>query len=87
MPTRSRSHPSLEQRIRRVAEALKPIADARPGTSNDQPFASVSVLQEQVSPILSFLYRETGVYLEDVQREICTRVNAPDPLAGCSSRK
>lgn len=82
-PGKSASHPPLEQRIRRIAEALKPIAAGLPKAGAKQEFKSVAVLQEQISPILSQIYRETGVYLEGVQDGICTRVNSDTPAGGC----
>ncbi len=82
-PGKSASHPPLEQRIRKVAEALRPIAASLPTAGAEQQFKSVAVLQEQVSPILNTIYRETGVYLEALQADICLRVNGDNPIEGC----
>lgn len=82
-PGRSLTHPSLEQRMRRVAEALKPIAAALPKTGAQQEYRPISVLQEQLSPIFSVIYKETGVYMEGLQSAICGRVNSETPAAGC----
>ncbi len=82
-PGRSLTHPSLEQRMRRVAEALKPVAAALPRTGGQQEYRPISVLQEQLSPIFSVIYKETGVYMEGLQSAICKRVNSETPTAGC----
>jgi len=82
-PGRSLTHPSLEQRMRRVAEALKPVAAALPRTGAQQEYKPISVLQEQLSPIFSVIYKETGVYMEGLQSAICKRVNSETPTAGC----
>ena len=82
-PGRSLTHPSLEQRMRRVAEALKPVAAALPKTGAQQEYKPISVLQEQLSPIFSVIYKETGVYMEGLQSAICKRVNSEAPAAGC----
>ena len=82
-PGRSLTHPSLEQRMRRVAEALKPVAAGLPKTGAKQVYAPISILQEQLSPIFSVIYRETGVYMEGLQSAICRRVNSEVPAAGC----
>ena len=82
-PGRSISHPPLEERMRRVAEALRPIAASRPKTGAQQEYRSVAVLQEQLSAIFSHIYRENGAYLEAVQSAVCTRVNGDKPTAGC----
>lgn len=82
-PGKSATHPPLEQRIRKVAEALRPIAATLPNSGSDQQFRSVAVLQEQVSPILNTIYRETGAYLEAVQANICSRINGDMPTKGC----
>jgi hypothetical protein len=80
---RSLTHPSLEQRMRRVAEALKPIAASLPKTGVQQEYKPISVLQEQLSPIFSVIYKETGVYMDGLQSAICRRVNSDAPTAGC----
>jgi hypothetical protein len=84
-PGRAITHPTLEVRIQRVAEALRPIAASLPKSDGGQQFESIAVLQEQLGDIFSFMYRETGVYLEAVQSAICTRVNSDSPLDGCAS--
>ncbi|TKB88262.1 MAG: hypothetical protein E8D43_00110 [Nitrospira sp.] len=86
-PGRATSHPSLEVRIQRVAEALRSTAAGLPKTGAQQEYRSVAVLQEQLSDIFTFIYRENGAYLEAVQSEVCTRVNGDDPTDGCSKRK
>jgi len=83
-PGKSATHPPLEQRIRKIAEALRPIAASLPTAGAEQQFKSVAVLQEQISPILNTIYRETGVYMEAVQDNICTRVNGDKPIEGCN---
>lgn len=82
-PGRSISHPPLEERMRRVAGALKPIAAAKSKTGAQQEYRSISVLQEQLSAIFSHIYRENGAYLDGVQGAICTRVNSDKPASGC----
>lgn len=84
-PLRAIDHPPLEQRMRVVAEAMKPIAAGLPTSDGTQQFRSVAVLQEQLSPIFTHIYRETGVYMEAVRRRVCTRVNSDTPTAGCST--
>lgn len=84
-PGRANTHPTLEVRIQRAAEALRPIAASLPKSDGEQQFESVAVLQEQLGDIFSLMYRETGVYLEAVQSAICTRVNSDSPLGGCAS--
>jgi hypothetical protein len=51
------------------------------GGSKD--FKALAELQEGVSPILAHIYRENGVYLEAVQKKICSMVNLPDPQKNC----
>ncbi|MCW5640953.1 MAG: hypothetical protein KIT63_02510 [Rhodoferax sp.] len=82
-PLRAIDHPPLEQRMRVVAEALIPIAANLAKSDGAQQFQSIAVLQEQLSPIFSHIYRETGVYLESVRKHICSRVNSETPAAGC----
>jgi hypothetical protein len=77
-PGKSTSHPPIEQRLRRIAEALEPIARTLPNDAGRRQFEAVARLQSQVSPILTHIYRETGAYLEGVQSSICTVANAPD---------
>jgi hypothetical protein len=83
-PLRAIDHPPLEQRMRLVAEALKPIASRLPASSGKERFPEVAKLQEQLSPIFTHIYRETGVYLENMRRNVCSRVNSESPAAGCA---
>ena len=82
-PGRPGTHPPLEQRLRRIAEALKPIADKLPETGGDRNFQPIARLQNNLSQVFTKIYQETGVYLEEVQAKICTAVNAPNPVAAC----
>lgn len=80
-PLKSLTHPPVEQRLRRMVEALQPIAKKLPDNSAQRQFAPVARLQTGLSPIFTHIYRETGVYMEAVQASICTQVNAPTPPA------
>ena len=82
-PGKSLTHPPLDQRLRRVAEALKPIAERLPRSGAQQDFAPVARLQQDLGPIFTHIWRETGVYLEALQDRVCTLVNAPSPAAVC----
>ncbi len=82
-PGKSATHPPLEQRLRRIAEALRPVADRLPATGSHADFKPVARLQQDVSPILTKIYQETGVYLESVQSKICSIVNGPRPDRAC----
>ena len=82
-PGKSLTHPPLEQRLRRVAEALQPIAERLPRTGAQQEFAPVARLQQDLGPIFTHIWRETGVYLEAVQDRICSLANAPSPASAC----
>jgi hypothetical protein len=82
-PGKSATHPPLEQRLRRIAEALRPVAERLPATGGQEEFKPVARLQEGLSPIFTHMYRETGVYLEAVQSRICTIVNGANPVAEC----
>ncbi|AMK79280.1 MULTISPECIES: hypothetical protein [Methylomonas] len=82
-PGRSSTHPTLERRMQRVAEALRPLATGLPKSDAKQEYRSIAVLQEQLSDIFTFMYRETGVYLEALQSNICSRVNSDKPTEGC----
>jgi hypothetical protein len=82
-PGRSISHPPMERRLQRMAEKLKSVADSLPTKPGDPNFAPVAILQGDLGPILTFIYRETGVYMKSLQSKICTRVNGPKPEAGC----
>lgn len=82
-PLRAIDHPPLEQRMRAVAEALKPVAASLPKSDGTQQFQSIAVLQEKLSPIFTTIYRENGVYLEALRRNICTRVNGETPTEQC----
>jgi len=79
------SHPPLEIRMQRVAEALKPIAASLPGAEGKSDYRPVVILQEQVSEIFTFMYQENGAYLEGLQNAICTRVNSEQPVVDCRS--
>ncbi|WP_139826132.1 hypothetical protein [Derxia lacustris] len=85
-PGRSSTHPPLEMRMQRVAEALRFLAAGLPKASAKEEYKPVAVLQEQLSDIFTFMYRETGVYLEAVQSAICTKVNGDHPAEGCGAR-
>lgn len=76
-PLQSTTHPSLDVRMARVAAAMRPIAAGLPNDVARAQFESVARLQSQVSPILTHIYRETGVYMEGVHAAICTMVNSP----------
>jgi hypothetical protein len=82
-PVRSETHPPVDQRLRRIAEALQPVANRLPSTGAQKEFQALARLQQDLGPIFTHFYRETGVYMEGVQAEICTLVNAPDPQAAC----
>jgi hypothetical protein len=69
--------------MQRVAEALRPLAAGLPKSDAKQEYRPVAVLQEQLSDIFTFMYRETGVYLEALQSNICSRVNSDNPTEGC----
>jgi len=66
-----------------MAEVLKPIADQLPAEAGHSEFEPVARLQQDVSPILVQIYRESGVYLEAVQTLICTIANGTDPESAC----
>ncbi|WP_156901632.1 hypothetical protein [Azohydromonas australica] len=85
-PGRAATHPALELRMQRVAEALRSLASGLPKAGAREEYKPIAVLQEQVSDILTFMYRETGVYLEAVQGAICTRVNSDRPAEGCAAK-
>jgi len=78
-PLQSATHPALDQRMGRIAAALKPIAASLPNDTQRTQFESVARLQSQLSPIFSHIYRETGVYMGAVQDAVCTLVNAAAP--------
>lgn len=84
VPTISATHPPPEQRLRHIAEVLKPIAQALPRTGGHKDFVPVARAQEGVSPIFTFMYRETGIYVEALNNEICSLVNAPNPTSSCT---
>lgn len=86
-PGRSTSHPPLEQRMQRVADALRTLAAGLPKSDAQQEYQPIAVLQEQLSDVFTFIYRETGVYLESVQSSICSRVNSDKPTEGCHTRQ
>lgn len=85
-PGRATTHPPLELRMQRVAEALRPLASGLPKTGAAEEYKPVAALQEKLSDVFTFIYRETGVYLEAVQGEICTRVNSDRPTDGCGGK-
>jgi hypothetical protein len=78
-PLKSLTHPPVQERLRRIAEALQPIAEKLPDNSAQLQFTPIAKLQTDLGPIFTQIYRETGVYLEAVQASICTQVNAPAP--------
>ena len=82
-PGKSTTHPPVEQRLRLIAEALRPVAQQLPAAGGQRGFEAVARLKEGLSPILTHIYRETGVYMEAVQNSICTMVNAPQPQTKC----
>lgn len=85
-PSRAVTHPPLEVRMQRVAAALRARSAGLPKAGANEEYRTVAVLQEQLSDILTFMYRETGVYLEAVQSAICTRVNSDLPAEGCGAK-
>jgi len=82
-PGKSATHPRVEQRLQRIAEALTPIAKGLPATGAARDFEPVARLQGDLSPIFTHIYRETGAYLEALQVQICTAANAANPQASC----
>ena len=80
-PGKGVTHPPLEQRLRRISEALQPVASQLPATGAARDFEPIARLQQDLGPIFTHIYRETGVYLEAVQDNICTIVN--DPKVAC----
>lgn len=80
-PLQSATHPTLDQRMGRIAEAMRPISAALPNDISKTQFESVAQLQSELSPIFSHIYRETAIYMEAVQGAICTVVNGPNPPA------
>lgn len=85
-PGRAITHPPLELRMQRVAEALRLVAAGLPRTDGHQDYRPITVVQEQLSDIFTFIYRENGVYFDAVQDAICTRVNSDAPTAGCAAK-
>lgn len=85
-PGRAATHPVLEVRMQRVAEALRPLASSLPKSGAKEEYRPIAVLQEQLSDVFTFMYRETGVYLEAVQSAICTKVNGDLPTEGCATK-
>lgn len=83
VPAISASHPPPEQRLRHIAEVLKPVAQALPRTGGHKDFVPVARVQGDTSAIFTFMYRETGVYVEALNNEICSLVNAPNPTSSC----
>jgi hypothetical protein len=74
----------MEQRLQRMAEKLQPVAESLPTKPGDPNFKPVAVLQGDLGRILTAIYRGTGVYMKSLQSKICTRVNGPQPEAGCT---
>ncbi|WP_312432939.1 hypothetical protein [Achromobacter sp.] len=83
-PGRATTHPALELRMQRVAEALRPLAASLPKADTQLEYKSVAVLQEQLSDVFTFMYQENGRYLEAVQSAICTKINSDRPTEGCT---
>lgn len=83
VPAVSSTHPPAEQRLRRIAEVLKPVAQALPKTGGSKQHQPIVLLQQDLGPIFTQIYRETGVYLEALESEICTLVNSPEPQKSC----
>ncbi len=83
-PARQSTHPAPEQRLRKIAEALEPLAQSLPGSSERTVFPAFAELQQSVSPIFTHIYRETGVYFDTLHRDICSIVNASDQSLSCS---
>jgi len=83
-PGKASSHPALEVRMQRVAEALRPVAARLPETVTQHDYKPITVLQQQLSDIFTFMYRETGAYHQALQSAICTKVNSEKPSADCS---
>jgi hypothetical protein len=83
IPVVSATHPPPEQRLRHIAEVLKPVAQALPRTGGHKDFVPFARTQQDTSAIFTFMYRETGVYVEALNNEICSLVNAPNPTAAC----
>ena len=77
------THPPAEQRLRKIAEALRPVADKLPSSGGHRDFQPITKLQQGVSPIFALIHRETGVYLEAIHERICSIVNGPQPQSGC----
>jgi predicted secreted protein len=83
VPTISATHPPPEQRLRHIAEVLKPVAQLLPRTGGHKDFVPFARTQQDTSAIFTFMYRETGVYVEALNKEICTLINAPNPISAC----
>ncbi len=83
-PVRPSTHPPMAERLRRVAEALEPIARELPATGGSEDFAPVARLQEGFGAITAFMHRARGAYLTSLYDQICTLVNGSDPLASCA---
>jgi hypothetical protein len=80
---KSPSHPPIEQRLLRIAETLGSVAAALPETGAPKDYEPISRLQQDLSPIFSYIYRETGVYMEKLDNSICTIINSEAPLDVC----
>lgn len=79
-PLQTGTHPSMDQRLGRAAKELKPVADSLPNDTQNLRFGEIARLQLDLSPVSSHIYRETAVYMEEIQNHICSTVNSPDPL-------
>ena len=83
VPAVSGTHPPAEQRLRRIAEVLRPAALKLPKSGGSQQYEPLAALQQDLGPIFTHIYRETGVYMTALEAQICTLANAPDPLTAC----
>lgn len=82
-PGKSISHPPIEQRLRRIAEKLKPLAVSLPASGGNTDYAPIVSLQQDLGAIFTYMYRETGVYLEALQSDVCSIANSANPISGC----
>lgn len=82
-PARSPTHPPVEQRLRNIVEALKPVAQQLPSTGGVKDYESVARLQQGLGDIFSFMYRETGIYMEALDKNICSIINTENPDKVC----
>jgi hypothetical protein len=82
-PARSLTHPPVEQRLRNIVEALKPIAQQLPSTGGARGYEPIARLQPDLGDIFSHMYRETGIYTEALHENVCSIVNAENPSKTC----